>query len=259
MVERRLGGPLFERGPRGATPTAAGEALLPEARATLLAADRAFAAARLVIGGERGVLRIGCLSSLANHMLPPVLRAFAADAPGLELNTEELPIAQIVARLRDGTLDAALSRPPLVDDLEVEELMHEPVAAVLPFGHRLAGRRSLTLAELADEPWVLTNRSSWPPWHASYDRDFAAAGYAPNVVQRGTSPQNLLALVAAGVGVTRLPLSSRSLRDGGVVFVALADETAAIALVTNQARPRDPALTALREVLRSLTIDDVLD
>ena len=136
-------------------------------------------------------------------------------------STEELPIAQLVARLRDGTLDAGLSRPPLVDDLVTEEIMREPVAAVLPTGHRLASAESLTLADLADEPWVLTGRSTWPPWHRKYDRDFAAAGYEPRVVQRGTSPQNLLALVAAGVGVTRLPLSSRSLRDGGVVFVPL--------------------------------------
>jgi hypothetical protein len=57
--------------------------------------------------------------------------------------------------------------------------------------------------------------------------------------------------------VTRLPLSSRSLRDGGVVFVPLRDEGIAIALVTNPALRR-PALGPLRELLRSLTPDDVL-
>ena len=135
--------------------------------------------------------------------------------------------------------------------------MREPVAAVLPVGHRLAGAESLALGDLAGEPWVLTARSTWPPWHRKYDRDFAAAGFEPRVVQRGTSPQNLLALVAAGIGVTRLPLSSRSLRDGGVVFVPLRDESIAIALVTNPAA-RSPALDSLRELLRSLSPEDVL-
>jgi hypothetical protein len=37
------------------------------------------------------------------------------------------------------------------------------------------------------------------PWHRQYDEDFARAGYRPRVVQRGTSPQNILALVATGV------------------------------------------------------------
>jgi DNA-binding transcriptional LysR family regulator len=257
LVERRLGATLLQRGPRGVTLTPVGEALLPEARATLAAADRAFAVATRAARGERDLLRVGVLSSIANHLLPVVLRRFAEQVPDVELRSEELPIAQLVARLRDGTLDAGLGRAPLVDDLVTEELMREPVAAVLPAGHRLAGAASLTLGDLADEPWVLSDRSTWPPWHRKYDRDFEAAGFQPRVVQRGTSPQNLLALVAAGIGVTRLPLSSRSLRDGGVVFVPLREEGIAIALVTNPAT-RHPSLGALRDLLRSLTPAEVL-
>lgn len=257
LIERRLNALLLHRGPRGVRLTPVGEALLPEARAVLAAAERAFDVAEQAARGELGVLRIGILSSLANHLLPPLLRRFAERAPALELTAEELPIAQLVTRLRAGTLDAGLSRPPLVDDLVTEEIMREPVAAVLPTGHRLATAEMLTLADLADEPWVLTGRATWPPWHRKYDSDFAAAGYQPQVVQRGTSPQNLLALVAAGVGVTRLPLSSRSLRDGGVVFVGLRGEDAAIALVTNPASAH-PALTSLREVLHALTPADLL-
>ena len=81
--------------------------------------------------------------------------------------------------------------------------------------------------------------------------DRVDAGFHPRVVARGTTPQNLLALVAAGVGVTRLPLSSRSLRDGGVAFVPLAGEDASVVLVS---RPdaASPALDALREVVRGL-------
>ncbi len=257
LIERRLGAALFHRGPHGVAPTVVGAALLPEARAALAAADRAFEVAVRAARGERDVLRVGVLSSIANHLLPVVLRRFADRAPEVELRTEELPIAQLVARVRDGSLDAGLSRAPLVDDLRTEELMREPVAAVLPVGHRLTGAESLTLADLADESWVLTARSSWPPWHDKYDRDFAAAGFEPHVVQRGTSPQNLLALVAAGIGVTRLPLSSRSLRDGGVVFVPLRERGIAIALVTNPASAH-PALTPLRALLRELAPEDVL-
>jgi DNA-binding transcriptional LysR family regulator len=257
VIERRLNATLLDRGPRGVTLTPVGEALLPEARAALAAAARAFDVAARAARGELGVLRIGVLSSLANHLLPPVVRRLGEQGPELAIDTEELPIAQLVTRLRGGTLDAGLSRPPLVDELVTEEIMREPVAAVLPTAHRLATAATLTLADLADEPWVLTGRATWPPWHRKYDGDFAAAGYEPRVVQRGTSPQNLLALVAAGVGVTRLPLSSRSLRDGGVVFVPLRDEDAVVALVTNPASAH-PALTLLRQVLQGLTPAEVL-
>lgn len=257
LIERRIGAALFDRGPRGVSLTAVGAALLPEARAALVATDRAFEIARRAAAGEGMTLRVGFLSSVANHLLPPVVRGLGKRAPELELRAEELAIAALVTRLRDGTLDAGLSRPPLVDDLRTEEIMREPVAAVLPTGHRLAAAATLALADLADEPWVLTDRASWLPWHRKYDRDFAAAGFEPRVVQRGTSPQNLLALVAAGVGVTRLPLSSSSLRDGGVVFVPLRGEDAAIALVTSPASAH-PALTLLREVLGALAPADLL-
>jgi DNA-binding transcriptional LysR family regulator len=171
------------------------------------------------------------------------------------LQAHEVPIATLVAGLREGELDAGLTRQPQVDDLDVEVVLTEQVAAVLPAGHPLAGRRELELAELADEAWVLTPRSSWPPWHRLYDEIFASAGFTPRVAQRGTSPQNLLALVAAGVGVTRLPLSSRTLRDSGVAFVPLVGDVADVVIAWHPDHVA-PALerfaAVVREVAREL-------
>ena len=70
-------------------------------------------------------------------------------------------------------------------------------------------------------------------------------------MQRGTSPQNLLALVAAGVGVTRLPLSARSLRDSGVAFVPLAGDEAEVVLAWRPGSS-NPGLALLRAVVREL-------
>jgi DNA-binding transcriptional LysR family regulator len=255
-LEAQLGVTLFERSSRGVTLTDVGAVLLREARPVLARAERAAEAVRRAARGEQGELRVGFLSTVANYFMPPVVRAFRERHPGVALHTEDLTIAALVTGVRDGTLDAGLSRPPLVDDLATEIVLREPVAAVLPEGHRLAGRAELTLADLADEPWVLTPRSSWPPWHRQFDEDFARAGFRPRVVQRGTTPQGLLALVAAGVGVTRLMLSSRSLRDGGVVFVPLAGDEACVVLVWREDAP-NPVLPAFREVVHEVarTID----
>jgi DNA-binding transcriptional LysR family regulator len=249
-LERQVGAQLFIRGPRGVRLTEVGDALLNEARPLLTRTDRAFDRVRRLAIGERQTINLGFLPSVGNYVVPPVVRAFTEAHPEIVLTTEDLPIARLVEGLREGRLDAGLTRPPLVDDLTTEHVLREPVGVVLPVGHRLARAEQLDLTDLADEPWVLTPRSSWEPWHRKYDEDFAAAGFIPDVVQRGSSVQSLLALVAAGIGVTRLPLSARSLRDSGVVFVQLRDEYADVVLAWLDDRPR-PALEALREVIQA--------
>jgi DNA-binding transcriptional LysR family regulator len=106
-------------------------------------AERATAAVRRAAAGEEGELRVGFLSSVANYMMPPIVRAFRARYPSVTLETHEMPIAKLVAGLRAGDLHAGLTRPPLVDDLATEVLLTEPVAAVLPAGHPLAARAEL--------------------------------------------------------------------------------------------------------------------
>jgi DNA-binding transcriptional LysR family regulator len=250
-LEAQLGVVLLHRSGRGVELTEVGVVLLREARPVLAQAERALEAVRSAARGEHGELRVGFLSSVANFLMPPVVRAFSERHPGVTLRAEDLSVASLVAGLREGSLDAGLSRPPLVDDLVSEVVLREPVAAALPADHPLARREALTLSDLAGEPWVLTPRASWPPWHRQYDEDFARAGFEPRVVERGTSPQNLLALVAAGIGVTRLPLSARSLRDGGVAFVPLAGDKSTVVLLSRAGAP-NPALPALREIVREV-------
>jgi DNA-binding transcriptional LysR family regulator len=252
QLEAALGVQLLERTTRKVELTDAGAVLLREARRTLRQADHAVAAVRRAAAGESGRLTIGFLSSTTHYVMPPVLRAFRDRCPGVELQAEDVTIADLVAGVRHGRLDAGITRPPLVDDGELvaETVLTEPVAAVLPADHPLATRRSVRLAELAGERWVLTERSTWPPWHEKYDADFRRAGFEPRVVQRGTNVQNLLALVAAGVGITRLPLSARTLRTSGVAFVPLDGDAAEVVLLTRRARR--PALDRFAEVLHEV-------
>lgn len=248
VLEAQIGAPVLRRSSRGVSLTTVGQVLLREALPVLGDAERAMDVVQRSIRGEGVALRVAFLSSLANEVMPPVVRLLTERHPDLMLHTEDLSIGQLVAGLREGRLDAAVSRPPLVDDLQARPVGSEPVVIAMPQGHRLAGAASVTLADLADEDWVMTPRAAWPPWHRKYDEDFAGAGFRPRVVRRGTSPQGLLALVAAGVGITRLAASARSLRDGGVRFVEFEDERAAIVLLT---RPGSagPAIERLHAVV----------
>lgn len=255
VLERGLGTRLFDRDPRGTRLTAVGKLFLPEARAVLARADEALTTLRRAQRGEIGSVRLAFLTTTANYLLPPILRAVRERYPDLDVTTAEASIAELVDGLRDGRFDLAFTRPPLVDGLASRTLLTEEVCAVVPADHPLATRTSLALTDLAGEPWVLTPRSSWEPWHRSYDADFAAAGYTPRVVQRAATVQGLLGLVAAGVGVTRLTRSSHSLRRTGVVFVPLTGDVARTELVwvPGHDNPAIPVLADLAVELAATT------
>ena len=251
VLERSLGTRLFDRDPRGTRLTAVGELFLPEARAVLARADEAVATLARAVRGEIGTVRLAFLTTTANYLLPPVVRAARERFPDLTVTTAEASIAELVDGLREHRFDLAFTRPPLVDGLASRTLLTEDVCAVLPTGHPLAARPSLKLADLAGEPWVLTPRSTWEPWHRSYDADFAAAGFTPHVVQRAATVQGLLGLVAAGVGVTRLTRSSHSLRRSGVAFVPLEDDVARTELVWVPGHD-NPAIPVIADVAAEL-------
>ncbi|MEU8638586.1 LysR family transcriptional regulator [Amycolatopsis sp. NPDC048633] len=251
VLERSLGARLFDRDARGTRLTAVGELFLPEARAVLARADDAVATLGRAVRGEIGRARLAFLTTTANYLLPPIVRAVRERFPDLAVTTAEASIAELVDGLREGRFDLAFTRPPLVDGLASRTLLTEEVCAVLPADHPLAARASLTLADLAGEPWVLTPRGSWEPWHRSYDADFAAAGFTPRVVQRAATVQGLLGLVAAGVGVTRLTRSSHSLRRSGVAFVPLEDDVARTELVWVPGHD-NPAVPVIADVAAEL-------
>ncbi|MEW2515965.1 LysR family transcriptional regulator [Streptomyces sp. NPDC046870] len=220
-LERMLGARLFDRDSRGTDLTDIGALFVQEARAVVDRADEAVAVVSRALRGEVGNLRLAFLTTVANQLLPPVVRAVRRELPDVHLATESTSIAPLVQGVFDGRQDVAFTRPPLVPGLESRLLTTEPVCAVLPADHPLAARTELELSELAAEPWVMTPRSSWAPWHRAYDEHFREAGFTPNIIHEEASVQGLLGLVAAGLGVTRLVSSSRSLRHTGVVFIPL--------------------------------------
>lgn len=248
LLERMLGVKLFDRDTRGTGLTAVGALFLPEARAVLARAEEAVDVVARAARGEIGRLCLAFLATTTNYLLPPVVRSVRQRLPEIRLTTEETTIAPLVEGLFKGRYDVAFTRPPLVAGLESRTLVSEPVCAVLPEGHPLAGRTELTLGELAGESWVLTPRSSWEPWHQAFDSSFRSAGFTPDVVQRDASVQGLLGLVAAGVGVTRLARSASSLRRTGVVFVPLAGEFVSTEMVWLPSNT-SPAVHALLNVV----------
>jgi DNA-binding transcriptional LysR family regulator len=219
-LERELGVELFRRNRRHVELTAAGSALVPEARRTLAAAERAAATVAAVAAGASGRLTLGFISSIAHGVLPRLVRVLRERAPGLEIALVEASTAQQIELLRLGQLDVGLVRPPiLAAGVELEIAGVEPLRAVLPDDHPLAGRGSIALRELAGEPFVLFPRPIGPGLYDQIVGLCRAAGFSPDVVYESAATATMVAMVEAGVGVAVLPASHEG--TGSARFVPL--------------------------------------
>ncbi|WP_282793303.1 LysR family transcriptional regulator [Streptomyces sp. CC224B] len=196
-LERELGVALFRRTTRHVELTGAGERLLPEARAVLAAARRTRRVAADLAAGD-GVLRLGTVQGPGDR-LPRLLADLAAAAPGLRVRPRRLGLAERLAAVRSGELDAALVRAaPRAPGLELLPVWRDPLYVALPAGHRLAGAPSLRLGDLADLPLRLAPRGDNPPFHDLVIGALRAAGAEPPYGPPFTTLQETLAGIGAG-------------------------------------------------------------
>jgi DNA-binding transcriptional LysR family regulator len=220
-LETELGVTLFERTTRAVALTPAGEAFAADARAALSMVDSAVRRARAAGRGESGELVIGMVGSSVQHPLPTIIRAFRARYPDVALTFHVLPTVTQVERLRAAALDLGLLRPPLpgpADDLELVSVSREPLVAVLPSDHRLAGRRRIAVSTLAKEPFVLFPRALGPGLHDEITALCRRGGFTPDIAQEAVQLPTIVGLVAAGCGVSILPRSAAQPRPE-VVFM----------------------------------------
>ncbi|MGW0938763.1 LysR family transcriptional regulator [Streptomyces sp. NPDC002666] len=200
-TERKIGAVLFERGRKGATPTAAGAAAAAHARRVLRLLDTLAAEAR---GAERdtiaGPLRIAAFRSAALYLLPPVLERLAARHPGIE------PEVRVVRELGAGTAgEVAEGRAdvgiatmgdasPVPAGLIGGVLVEEPYSLVHPAGH--PAPRSLPLVD----------------WHencGSYTRQWwAGQDWIPKATVLTEDDGAVLSLVSRGLGMAIMPALS---------------------------------------------------
>jgi DNA-binding transcriptional LysR family regulator len=199
---------LFERTAQRVVLTDAGEALLPQARATLDAAQAARDAVHDVGKELRGTLTVGCLTGVGGIDFPGLLGQFRATHPRVTLWLRAATwkgSAGLARSLVDGEIDVAflgVSGQPF-PHLRTRELLRLPQQLVVPAAHPLAARDSVTLAEVAGEQFI-----DYPLGYANRttnDRAFAAAGLQRTIAMEVADVSVAAEFVAAGLGVTILP------------------------------------------------------
>jgi DNA-binding transcriptional LysR family regulator len=221
-LEQELDVELFVRGTRGVRLTAAGSALLPEARRLLREADALAQGASQLAHGEAGLVRLGFISTASYNVLPRVLPEFRRRRPGIRLQLVESTSDVQLSALREDELDVGLVIPPVHEArVRYVGLLREPLVAALPAKRRWPATIALSL--LAPEPFILFPRQAGPGLHDLIVALCARAGFAPRIEQEAIQMPTIVSLVAAGLGVALVPASLAHMRRIGVVYRPLAE------------------------------------
>ncbi len=203
-LEAELGARLFDRLPRSAKLTVFGKAFLPKAERILRELDEAKTELQEMTGNEKGDVAVGIIPTIAAYLLPKLLRGFAARHPLISVKIIEDITPTLLQRLHDGTIDMAIAALPIAEsDLDTEELFEEKFYAVLPRTHQRASSKSISLAELNREPFLLLKEG-----HCFRDSLIAAchkSKVTPSVVFESGQFATILAMVCAGMGVSAVP------------------------------------------------------
>jgi len=251
-LEQMLGASLFERNRRGVALTAAGAALLPEARRLL---DQSAGLAELVqraATGASGRLSLAFVSSADYSVLPPTLRAYRAEYPQVEITLKEATSDLQLDDLLEGRVDAGLLIPPLPDrarqELDYLPVLREPLVLAAPAGLPALGRaKAADLRKLAGIPLIIFPRHISPGLYDAILSVFRQAGITAEVGQEAIQMQTIVSLVSAGMGLALVPQSVSNLRRPGVEYLPLVQGTPLVE--TGLAWRRDNASPVLRGFL----------
>jgi LysR family transcriptional regulator, carnitine catabolism transcriptional activator len=222
-LEAELGVGLFHRVGRRAVLSAAGEAFLEPARQLLR--DRAVLTASVaaVVGLASGRLDLVALPTLSVEPLARLVGAFRGAHPGIVVHVEAPEENDAIAtRVRDGRSEIGVADLPINEPgLVTEELLTQELVVVVPPTAPLAGRRRLSIKDLAAVPLVLTPPET--PMRRRIDAAFAAVGLAPIVAVETEHRDAIAALVLAGAGASILPDPlADAARASGAITIALA-------------------------------------
>ena len=199
-LEETLGLPLLDRLGKRVQLTEAGSVLYGYARRMLDVLDEATVVIEEMRGIKRGSLRVGASTTVGIYLLPAALGAFKKLHPGLVISLEIGTRARVQEQVLRNELDLAVVGPASKDpELAIVPFLTDELVVVAPAGHALAGRRGLTLKDLADQPFIMREAASGSRW--SLEKAARQAGARLSVAMELGSNGAIKHAVESGLGL----------------------------------------------------------
>jgi LysR family transcriptional activator of glutamate synthase operon len=237
-----LGAPLTASAGRGIRLTRAGELLAESAERAMTAVEAGSRRAIEEVEPASGRVVLGFLHLLGRSLVPELLRDYRAAHPHVRFSLVQGSRRDMLDRLISGELDLALIAPVATDDptLDAVVLGTQEILLSVPPDHRLAGRKSARITDLAEESFIQLEHGYG--LRQITDELCAAAGFSPKIAFEGQESDTVRGLVAAGLGVALLPRFEPG-TPAGVVEVPLVPKvTRTIGLTWRRGDPLTPAV-----------------
>ncbi|MDQ0475183.1 LysR family transcriptional regulator [Labrys wisconsinensis] len=222
QLEDELGVTLLDRIGHRSRLTVAGEVVFRRAVRMLAQRDDLMAELEDLQGLRRGTLRLGLPPIGSSLLFAPVFAAYRSRHPRVDIRLVEHGSDRLEEILRAGEIDLAASLLPVSEEFAWQAVRREPLVALLPAGHALAGRAEIALPDLKDVPFVLFETGF------ALNRILLEAcrrhGFEPTVAAQSSQIDFLVELAAAGLGVAFLPRVIAEQRSGPAVARVLLAE-----------------------------------
>lgn len=257
-LEHELGGKLLERSSIGVQPTRGGRALAERMGSFLSNYDANLLAVRRIIRGEAGELRIGYLASAFHEYLDPSLKEFRRLHPKTKVKLLDLFPGEILTALRRGEIDLALTQEDgnlLGREFHIRKLAVVASVASLPEEHPLSFRKSVKIAELKNETFIVGSDSKLPGFRRRLMQLCRTCGkFTPKMVEISGDASDAFSTIANDGAVAIMPAFLRHQKRPGVVNVPISDAAATWDLVV--AWQRGHTAEPLRALLASLSFSE---
>jgi LysR family transcriptional regulator, benzoate and cis,cis-muconate-responsive activator of ben and cat genes len=228
-LEAEIGASLLDRSGTGITLTPAGRSFLENMRGPVEAVERAVEATRRVGQGQRSLLRIGYMASIAQRYLNPALRTLREQNPTVKVQLVDSSPGEQFAALRAGRIDMGVvgeSGRLMEREFFVRKLATVPAVVLVSDAHPLAAKTEISLRELKGETFIPIAENDAPaylPWLRTLCRK---AGFRPKVTEAADSMAHLGAMVTADYFVSLLPRFLAERPAAGLAVLALRESYA---------------------------------
>lgn len=247
-LERFLRKPLFDRLGKRTKLTEAGEELLVRARRILTEVDATSREMCEDIAPGHGRLSLGAIPTIGPYWLPPILMRFMRSFPGVQIHLREDVTASLLGALHEGEIDLAFVALPIVDlQLESRVFRRERLLASLPRRHRLGRQKTIALADLEDEPFILLGDMHCLTGQVTA---YCQSKFEPRITCRCVQLPTIQKLVGLGLGISLLPEMACK-NEIGVAYKALhsPEPTRTLGVVWHKQRYLSPNVKALLELI----------